>query len=59
MIVNGKAQHNNARSSAMPTYQNVFLSLDKEKFTCCGDSSLIISIDASQSAHFSGNRFHY
>ena len=59
MIVNGEAQYNNVRSSALPTHQNVFLSLDKEKCTCCGDSSLIISIGASQSAHFSGNSFHY
>ena len=56
MIVNGKAQCNNVRSSAMPTYQNVFLSLNKEELICCGDSSLVISIDASISAHFSGMR---
>lgn len=59
MIVNGKAQYNNVRSSAMPTYQNVFLSLNKEELICCEDSSLVISIDASTGAHFSGMSYKF
>ena len=59
VIVNGQSYLNTVRSTAMPTYAIVFLSINKEKLNCCSDSSLVISIDAGSGAHFTGSTMYF
>jgi hypothetical protein len=57
IIIDSRAYYNPIRSSAMPSYSKIFLSLNKRSFEETGDSLLIISVDASVGRSFTGGHF--
>ena len=57
LLIDGLAYFNPIRSSAMPSYSKIFLSLNKRAFDETGDSLLIISVDAGVGRSFTGGHF--
>lgn len=57
VLFDGDAHYNPIRSSAMPTYSKIFLSLNRSALHQTGDSLLVISIDAGTGRTFSGGHF--